>query len=357
MSKRQTLQLAFDDWPKELRKRWDRVFETGDFLDDGGPGAHLAPPTRQALLAALGRFLGYLKRTGDVLVDLPPERRFNVNTVEAYIHYRRKARGARTVAPELHHLRLALRLIYPETDWGWLLAATKRFAAQTKPRAKKHHLVTSEHLYELGLALMNEAIKSSTASGKISKADALDYRDGLMISFLAAIPLRRRTFAALRIGQHLLKTGDVWTLDIDAKDTKNKQSLDFSISNELELSNRIEPYLKKFRDCIPGADNHDGLWASNKCGPMDDGAIYDMIRRRTCKAFGFAVNLHRFRHGGVTFWSVNDPQNVKGAKDLLGHASFTTTEKHYIMTQSRVAGRKLAQILDKYRDSRGGQVP
>lgn len=72
-----------------------------------------------------------------------------------------------------------------------------------------------------------------------------------------------------------------------------------------------------------------------------------MVRRRTRKAFGFPVNLHRFRHAAMTFWSIYDPKNVRRGKDLLGHASFTTTEKYYIMSQSRLAGRRLAQIVDQ----------
>jgi integrase len=73
------------------------------------------------------------------------------------------------------------------------------------------------------------------------------------------------------------------------------------------------------------------------------------VRRRTKKAFGFAVNLHRFRHAAASFWSVRDPVNVRGAKDLLGQASFGITEKHYIMAQSRLAGRALAHVVDTVR--------
>jgi hypothetical protein len=51
---------------------------------------------------------------------------------------------------------------------------------------------------------------------------------------------------------------------------------------------------------------------------VDHGSIYDAVRRRTRKAFGFPVNLHRFRHAAATFWSTQDPENVRGAKDLLG---------------------------------------
>jgi integrase len=78
-------------------------------------------------------------------------------------------------------------------------------------------------------------------------------------------------------------------------------------------------------------------------------AIYDAVRRRTKKAFGFAVSPHRFHHAAASFWSIRDPANVRGVKDLLGHASFGTTEKHYIMAQSRLAGRVLARAVDAAR--------
>jgi integrase len=80
---------------------------------------------------------------------------------------------------------------------------------------------------------------------------------------------------------------------------------------------------------------------------MSHSAIYDAVRRRTKTAFGFALNLHRFRHAAGSFWSIRDPVNVRGVKDLMGHASFEKmTEKHYMMGQSRLAGRALAKALD-----------
>ena len=75
------------------------------------------------------------------------------------------------------------------------------------------------------------------------------------------------------------------------------------------------------------------------------GPFIDAVGKRTRQAFGFPVNLHRFRHAAATLWSIQDPANVRGAKDLLGHASFRTTEKHYIMSQSRIAGRALARAI------------
>jgi integrase len=78
---------------------------------------------------------------------------------------------------------------------------------------------------------------------------------------------------------------------------------------------------------------------------MNDGAIYDAVCRRTRAAFGLAINLHRFRHAAGAFWSIEDPVNVRGVRDLLGHTSFKTTEVHYIKSQSRNAARRYSKVL------------
>jgi integrase len=192
--------------------------------------------------------------------------------------------------------------------------------------------VTSDQLYALGIELMDKA----DGSGRICKADAFQYRDGLIIALLAVVPLRRRTAAALRIGENLVKSGDLWVLVIPAKDTKTRCTLEYPLSEQ--LSARIDIYLDKFRGKIPGTASHAGLWPSNLGSSMDGGGIYEVVRRRTRSAFGFAINLHRFRHAAATFWSCRDPKNVRGAKDLLGQSSFGTTEKHYIRSRAlRVA--------------------
>jgi integrase/recombinase XerD len=205
-------------------------------------------------------------------------------------------------------------------------------------------LVTSERLYALGIELMDNAIKAADAVGRVGTRHAVQYRDGLIVSVLAVIPLRRGTLAALQIGRHLIKVGDHWELDIPAEDTKTRRPLDYSISEE--LSARIDQYLGRFRGRIRGSDKHPGLWPSHHSIPMRPDSINLSVQKRTKRVFGFGVNLHRFRHAAATFWSIYDPVNVRGAKDLLGQTTFATTEKHYIMAQSRIAGRALARTID-----------
>ena len=128
--------------------------------------------------------------------------------------------------------------------------------------------------------------------------------------------------------------------------TKTRRPLDYSIPKD--LSARIDLlYLERFRSRIRGSDKHAGLWPSHHSIPMRRDSINVAVQKRTRKAFGFGVNLHRFRHAAASFWSIRDPVNVRGVKDLLGHATFAMTERHYIMAQSRRAGRALARAVDR----------
>jgi integrase/recombinase XerD len=338
------LMLSFADWPAEDQGRWEAAFKTADRFDESGPGAHLAATTRKARRESYGRFLGFISTMHRNLLDSPPEARIDRRIVAEYVVWPRRSCGDMTIAIDLAHLHDAVKLISPNTDWSWLLTISKRIFATAPRKAGKYHLVTSDRLYLLGIELMDRALADADAAKRTRKVHAFQYRDGLVIALLALIPLRRRTLAALCIGQHLTKSGDLWALDIPAADTKSRRALDYPISRE--MSARIDVYLEQFRGHIPGADKHTGLWPSNKGCPERPNSIYNAVHKRTKKAFGFGVSLHRFRHAAASFWSTHDPVNVRGVKDLLGQASFATTEKHYIMAQSRLAGRALARAIE-----------
>ena len=234
------------------------------------------------------------------------------------------------IVVELDRLRGALKLICPAADWSWLSSLTKRIAASAPHKPKKHNLVTSEQLYAFGNQLMDGAATNRETSRCVCKTQALQYRDGLIIALSALIPLRRRTLVALRIGKHLVSNDDRWELVIPAADTKTRQPLDYPISKE--LCTRIDLYLSCFRRHLPGADTHTGLWASNKQRPISAVAMCAAVRRRTNKAFGFTVNLHRFRHAAATFWSIHDPENV-------GHASMPTRQAGRVAKNSNSFAR------------------
>jgi integrase/recombinase XerD len=342
MSRAIRLYLPYSAWPEIDRTLWDAAFKAGtDLFDDRGPAAHVAARTRLLLQYAYGKFLAFLLDRHEDLLARAPAERLNRKIIESYVKWQPSSCGSITIGSYLNHLWLTLKYICPDEDWSWLLTISKRMAAQAKRKPEKHHLVTSETLYALGIELMDRVVITGKPATTRSMQTA--YRDGLIIALLALIPLRRRTLAALRIGKHLVRSGDLWALDLPAEDIKTKRPLDYPIS--AELSGRIDWYLDQIRSRIPGAELHDYFWASTRARSMGSKAIYDAVRRRTRKALGFPVNLHQFRRAAATLWSRQDPSNVRGVKDLLGHASFATTEKHYIMAQSRLAGRALARAI------------
>jgi integrase len=329
--------LPFQTWPAADQALWEAAIRaSGDPFSESGRASYFTSETRRAFRSSYGTFLRFLSAKHPERLARSPSTRVDRDIAMQYVEWRRPTCGTATIATGLDRLRLAISYMCPGANVSWLLPIAKRLAVQAAPKPARLHLVTSDQLYALGIELMD----NPEPPGSVHKGDAFRYRDGLIIALLAVAPLRRGTLAALRVGEHLLKSGDLWVLEIPAKDMKTRQSLDFLLSGP--LSARIDRYLAEFRGAIPGATEHNGLWPSNKGRPMDGGAIYARVRQRTRDTLGFPVNLHRFRHAAATLWSVSDPKNVRGAKDLLGHSSFRTTEKHYVMAQSRLAGRALA---------------
>jgi integrase len=341
--------LPMANWPAVDREQWAAAFQAGDRFEESGCGAHLAIATRKARKESYGRFLGFLSVNHPDLLSASPEARIDQSIVAEYVSWRSCSDIA--IAIDLCNLRGALRLICPNTDWSWLLAIARRIEVTAQRKRPKYHLVTSDRLYALGIELMDRAVADADTATRTWTSHALQYRDGLLIAFLALVPLRSRTLAALRIDRHLAKVGDFWELDIPAADTKTGCALDYQLSPE--FSTRIDLYLDRFRGSMPGASKHVGLWPSRQNRPMCSDAIYGALCRRTKQALGFGINLHRFRHAAASFWSSHDPVNVRGVKDLLGQASFKTTESHYIMAQSRLAGRVLARAIRNLENQSG----
>ena len=342
MSRPPKRHLRFEAWPLADRNLWLRAFEQDSF-DDEHPTAHLAAATVVGLRTSYARYLGFLYHHDPARLRLAPETRIDPDLIRTFVAHLRQSCRDTSVASLLHMLQLALGFLFPNRDWSWLKTVAKRVHATAIPRGDSARGITSADLYAIGIALIATAEDELLSSGKVTLDVALHYRDALIIALLAVVPLRRRTLTALTIDRHLVKVGDHWLLDIPAADTKTKRELEFPLPDE--LSRLVGRYLTRFRRMIPGANEHDGLWPSMRGSPMDDGSIYDRVRRRTTEALGFPINLHRFRIAAGNLWSIADPANVRGVKDLLGQTKFGTTEKHYIGGQSRLAGRALAKVL------------
>jgi integrase len=89
------------------------------------------------------------------------------------------------------------------------------------------------------------------------------------------------------------------------------------------------------------------LWVSSDGSPMTQISIYDRIRKHTAEAFGVAINPHLFRDAAATTLAIADPEHVRVAAPLLGHRTFTTTERHYQQAKTLEAHRAYVDVLFK----------
>lgn len=132
-----------------------------------------------------------------------------------------------SVAIQIDSLYGAARTMMPDKDWTWLLKIKRRLYAAAPRGNRVRPVITSAQLVELGMALMKET--NLSAEKPIAMADAIRYRDGLMIALLAQISLRPKNAAALEIGRDVIKEGDNWSIVIPPERTKTGTYLDFEI--------------------------------------------------------------------------------------------------------------------------------
>ena len=335
------------DWPSADRSLWQTAFVSADVFDENGAGVHFASQTRFCLQYAYGRWLAHLSETEPEALALAPAARVTPARVRTFADALGKTNTPRSTAATLRHFRHALRIVGVPDHFRWIAAIASRLEATCPARSKHHKVRTSDELFSLGLALMDEA---EATSGKPNIIDAQLYRDGLAIALLAVLPLRRSNLANLSIGRNLLQVGSDWVICLSSAETKNRREYEASLG---PLSRRLDQFLDVFRPVFHNASKHSALWPSIKGVPLTGNAVYDLIIRRTKAHFGQAVNPHLFRDGAATFWALETPEIIGGASALLGHSD-PSTLKHYNQARSVAAGRRLASLL---RNRAGGRGP
>src|SRR4051794_15704894 len=336
--------LLRGDWPDADRRLWDHAFVAGDIFDEAGAGAHLASTTRFGLECAYGRWLSHLAKKDPSALALAPFDRVERDAIRRFAEELATTNTGRSVAIQLRQLRQALRILGINDELRWMAAIASRLEHACAPRAKQHRVKTSDELTRLGRLLMRQADEKQLTEQPIRAATAQLYRDGLLISILAATAIRRRSFASLTLHSNVIRTGQEWRIILRSAETKQKR--DHEVPLGVSTSKYVDRFLEVFRPAFFRSDKHRALWPSRKGVPMTGNAIYDAICRRTKAYFGHSVNPHLFRDGAATFCALNAPESLGSASALLGHAG-PKSLKHYNQAGSIIAGRRLAKILEE----------
>ena len=347
--------LKEEAWPALDRQAWQAALRKGDIFDERKAGDGWKASTRGKVAKAYGRWLTWLQLSGLLDAALRPAERVTLTNVGRYIADLQTAGNSPyTVLGRVRDLLHAMRALEPKEDWGWLRRLINRLRRCVKPVRNKRALVVSSYLIlSFGLELMAEA---EGPGGGSMFARASRYRDGLMIALLAARPLmRRRNFASIEIGKHLVKEGPHYCLRFEGKETKTGAPIDDLVP--ADLTPYLERYLRHYRPFLAGRSGRwknrrhylrspgMSLWVSTYCSAMSEGAIYEQIRNLTHTKFGHALTPHLFRDSAATSIATDDPEHVYTIPSVLGHSSLQTSEKHYIHAQSLVASRRFQEFV------------
>jgi len=196
-------------------------------------------------------------------------------------------------------------------------------------------------LFKLGLGLMHEA---NTTQDRTVFGRALDYRDGLMISLLAATVLRMSNFMDLELGRTLVRRGATWLIAIPGPESKTGRPIEMSVPEV--LATRLNAFLATYRPLFRGADAHRHIWPSRNARPLSESGVYSIITKRTREAFGQSINPHLFRDCAVTSIALHHGAEIHLASALLGHRHPRMTERYYNQAGMIEAVRGYQAILD-----------
>jgi integrase/recombinase XerD len=319
---RRRLRLLLPDWPEPDRTALDAAFTKEDRFRHG-PAAHWAQSTRDTVEIANGRWLGFLALSEPSALTEHPVERLTEERLTRYVDHLAETAESVGRYVYLEHLQRGLRVMYPGRTSVILNAAVAQLQCEYKPRPKPW--VTTPRLTALGKKMIQEAV------GKDREPRKILYRDGLMLMLWPPRPVRRRAFAAIRIGKQLRRVGEEWRLIFDGSEMKSGRPFEITVPRKVVPF--LERFLREVRPAFLGAEDHDALWISSKGRPLTLNAISHLIAQRTEAAFGYRIPPHRFRHCAASTIAVFDPGRIELAPGLLDHASLRTTSKHYILAQ------------------------
>jgi site-specific recombinase XerC len=348
--------LRVEEWPAVDAELWRAACAPGSLLDEEtGARVGCRPASNEIARKGYGRWLGHLAVQEPQALALPARERITAERVKAYVA-RLDAQGlsTTTVITLLQGLVAVAKVVAPDCEVGVVNRIAVRVRARHKPARDKTCKRLSNELVDLGFALMKGA-----ADRPREFEGAIQYRDGLLISFLALVPLRRSCLAGLVLGRSLVRQGRRYVVSFAEGETKTTNA-----SLELlwpdGLVDKLEVYLNTWRPVLAGRtgrwtrDATGALWISKDGSPMTEMAIYDRIRARTREAFGEAINPHAFRHAAATTQAIADPARVRIAAPLLGHRSFATTERFYQLAGAHVAQRSFLEVIEELREKSRG---
>jgi integrase/recombinase XerD len=295
-----------------------------------------------------GRYLLFLDERGELDPILSPADRITPERLRAYVGELQRTTRGHSIQNRIQELGDAMRALAPEGDWRWILRAASRLRASTVPAINKRaRLRPIQELTAIGFRLMDDAERDSRSV----HAQALQYRDGLVIAFLGFHAIRLRNLVELELGRHIIEVGKEFLIQLP--ETKAKNSYEAMLVKP--ITERFRRYLDRYRPVLLAVrgrrhvDPGNALWISRRGATCGEDALAGIVRKHTGGDGKLPLSPHLVRTCAATSVAVWAPESVDIIPAILGQRSPQTYERYYNLATAVEASRAHSAVIDALR--------
>lgn len=341
--------LAASDWPRQEQAAWQKVtsrhIAPGPFRKHGG-GSRRSSYTLLKSEGGMGRWLGFLQRTGRLTECECPLQRLKLENLDAYFEHLVACGNAnRSVVGRFEELRLAYEAMFIGQSFRWIAAPHGHSLKQLLPHRPQPHFMPDARVSLAWAGEMFQAALSLTSP----YYRCIQVRDSLIIAILATRAPRLRALSALRVGSHIYYDGEEWILSQHGSITKRNNEITLPLSPEVGAM--LERYLGVERLEMLGEASCDMLWITHGGRPLDRSSIVARVRGRSLRRFGIEFGPHRFRYGLTTTLAFENPAAPLDASLILGHGKAASMESYNRATAVYASRRHQDHLEDLRRQT------
>lgn len=345
-----SLTLPRHAWPEADRTMWDDLRKDAGPLDYPGGLAHVRQTTITSLEVRYERWMMWLTTSDPAALHLPPVARATLPRLQSWLEALAHTRPMTRLAYIDGVLRI-LRAADPDQDWTMQLRlqkGLKRNAGRGDPARKRGRILSSAVLLKAGQT--HADVDPFTVPTALKRM--IRQRDGMMIALLALLPIRRRSFCELTLGQSVHVTDEEIIISLSDDMTKTGVSWEAAVPAQVEAG--LRSYIADVRPALlaRGGAHHDILWVGKRGEIMGQDYIGSRIGDVTLKLTGKRVSPHLFRDAAATTLARISPESARLIGPVLAHSGSRTAERYYIHAQTIDAGRDYAALVQRLKKGR-----
>lgn len=337
-------------WPEADRAAWEAMTTpAAHVLDDPGALAHRRAPSLTIIAISYDLWLRWLRKADPEALPLAPAERGTPERLMAWMGSLTEA----GLAPMSRSMRLegVLRLMMataPDLHWKRqqrLRAHLRRNAFRSYSQHKKGRILPTETLLQVGLDLVGPLADAAPTLAQAMVARR--GRDGLLVAFLALLPLRLTSLRTLELGHSVLRVASGWTIVIEGN--RMKAGRPWEAPLPVQLVEAFARYVDEVRPWFMDrtAASHDWLWVNDHDGPYKNDALSVRVGDITTALTGKRVSPHLFRDALATTLVRASRDAARLIRAILGHADYRTADQHYVHAQGIEAGRTYAELIGR----------